>query len=163
MARRNQRRVRHPRIEQPLNNLSRRMLIAQQVFRAVEIFVEIALRFHPLRFHFRRKSYQPVRRRANIFKRVNACVGHVADGLFNQVADQHVQHALYRFVEHQLFRRARKSLLHGNVEALENAHVFANMLDGQDPRFHSIVKVRGQVGNLVREIDQLGFKRRPLC
>ena len=92
----------------------------------------------------------------------NSGAGHVAAGLLDQVDDQHIQHALESFVEDQFFVGLRELLLHGSVEALEDADMLADMVKGENAGFHAVVKIGGEVGDLVGEIDELRFERRPL-
>ena len=44
----------------------------------------------------------------------------------------------------------------------EQRHRFANLFQCQNARVQPVIQIRGQVGNLVRQVDQLRLQRRPL-
>ena len=46
--------------------------------------------------------------------------------------------------------------------ALEKVHAVGDLLDRQQARFVAVVEVGGVVGDLVGQVDELGFERRTL-
>ena len=59
-------------------------------------------------------------------------------------------------------RPLRVRPLHFFVEFGKQGHVGANHFDVEQFRFEAIVQIGGVIGNLIHEIDQLRFQRRPL-
>ena len=51
---------------------------------------------------------------------------------------------------------------HGVVEAAEECHALAHLIERENARVESVVQIGGQVGDLVGQIDQLRFEGREL-
>jgi hypothetical protein len=61
-----------------------------------------------------------------------------------------------------IFWARRDTPQHGVVEAAEERHALAHLLQREDAGVEAVVQVGGQVGDLVGQIDQLRFQRRKL-
>ena len=49
---------------------------------------------------------------------------------------------------------------HCVVEAAEQRHAFADLIEREDAGVEPVVEIGGQVGDLVGQVDQLGLQRR---
>jgi len=61
-----------------------------------------------------------------------------------------------------LFRSGMR-LAHRCIAAAQNANVVADMPDVEQPRLDTVVEVSRKVCNLVGQIDDLRFQRRPFA
>ena len=77
-------------------------------------------------------------------------------------SDETVQDALQGFVEFQLVGGVGIDLLDFAIEAFEDGHAFADFVEREQMRFVAVVEVGGVVGDLVGQVDELGFERRTL-
>jgi len=66
---------------------------------------------------------------------------------------------LQGLVEEELGFDAGVLLLYGLVAARENVDVFADVVDLEQAGLYAVVEVGGEVGDLVGEVNQLGFDR----
>ena len=80
----------------------------------------------------------------------------------DEILRKRVLHQLQRLVEEVLLVRAGVLELDGSVALREDADMLADVRDLEQPRLDAVVEIRGEVGNLVGEIDDLRLERRPL-
>ena len=80
----------------------------------------------------------------------------------DQVVHEQVEDALEGFVEFQLVGGVGIKVFDFAIEALEDGHAFADLLEGKKMSFVSVVEVGGVVGDFVGQVDQLSFERRAL-
>ena len=99
---------------------------------------------------------------ANIFQRMRARGFHALPGVRDQVSDKAVKNAFQRLVKDQLLGDIRVPVSCLAVMPRKKIHAVRNLLDREQPRFVTIVEVGGVVGNLVGQVDELRFERRPL-
>ncbi len=51
---------------------------------------------------------------------------------------------------------------HRDIEAFKETNLAAHLVQGENAGFVAVVEVGGGVGDLIGEVDELGFERRPL-
>jgi hypothetical protein len=73
-----------------------------------------------------------------------------------------VEDALEGFIDGELGRGAGILLEHCVVEAAEERDAFADLFEGEDAGVEAVVEVGGEVGDLVGQVDELGFEGREL-
>src|SRR5271155_134673 len=151
-----------PRRKQIRNDTRRFAVVMRQLIAVVEIGIEIALGLQAQRFYLWRKSCEPLRRIANLFEGCNSRSAHLFSCFGYQVIDQRIEHALQRFIEDQLGWRIGILGSHRHVEALEELHIPANVIEIENLGFHAVIEISGKVSDLVSEVDDLRLKWRPL-
>src|SRR6185312_17505565 len=92
----------------------------------------------------------------------NARIVQAAAGVGDQVGHQAVEHALQRLIELQFVRGIGIGALGVAIKELEHRHAGANLLQGEDVRLEAVVEVGRVVGDLVGQVNELGFERRAL-
>ena len=110
-------------------------------------------------FHLRRKSDQPLRRAPDILQGGNSLSVGSTRRFPDEVSYQRIQHPLQRLVGQQVFGRSGVLTLHYLQRFIEDAYVPAQHFGVEHPCFHAVVHVGGQIGDLIRQIDQLRFER----
>jgi hypothetical protein len=67
------------------------------------------------------------------------------------------------FIREQVFRSRGILALRRAERLIEDAHMLAEILRMEHPRFHTIIHIRREVGNFIGQIDQLRLQRRLLA
>ena len=101
-------------------------------------------------------------RAANLVQCCRAQRGDLPARLFHQIRDQRVEDALESLIDGQFGRSGGIIAQHGVVEAAEERHALAHLLERENARVEAVVQIGGQVGDLVGQIDELGFEGREL-
>ena len=112
--------------------------------------------------HLRRKSDQPLRRAPDILQRDDSPSVHSARRFPDEVSHQGIQHRLQRLVRQQVLWRSGELTLCQQQRFMEDAYMPAQHFRMEHPGFHAVVHVGGQIGDLIRQVDQLRFQRRLL-
>ncbi len=161
IARRKLLRFAHPEIEQLAHHLLRLFVLPRQRRAGIQRVVQVPLLLLPLRFGRRRERRQPRRMVSHLLQAVHAGRLRILQRSRNQVVGQHVLHQLQRLVEQELRFDAAVLPLHLRIAVGQNVHVPADVVDLQQPRLHPVIQVCGQIGDLVRQVDNLRLQRRP--
>ena len=98
----------------------------------------------------------------DVFERSNSSLIQTSSRIGDQVVDEEVEDALEGFVEFQLVGGVGIKLLGFAVEALEDGHTFADLVEREKMRFIAVVEIGGVVGDFVGQVDELGLERRTL-
>ena len=152
----------HPVAEEVVDDLLRVRFLGAQRLAVVEVLGEKLLGLGALRVDGGAEGGQPLGMKADVIDRPHPRFAQPEPGLFDQVGDQLVQHPFERLVELELVAHAAELQLHLAEVAVKNCHPAANLVEFEQLRLIAIVQVGGVVGNLVGQVDELGFQRRPL-
>ena len=125
----------------------------------VEVVVEVLLFLDAFGFDFGREGGDSLAVEADAlqgFERVELEVG--AGGV-DEVVGEDVLHKLQGLVEEVLLVDLGVLAFDDIETAREDADVLADVVDLEQARFDAVVEVGGEVGDLVGEVDDLGFER----
>src|SRR6202789_3380401 len=112
--------------------------------------------------HLRRKSDQPLRRGSDILQRGDSLSLHATRRFPDEVSHQGIQHLFQGFIRQQVLWCSGELTLYHQQRFMEDAYVPAEHFRMEHPGFHAVVHVGRQIGDLIRQIDQLRFQRRLL-
>ena len=132
--------------------------------RVVEVVVKEALGLGALGFCLRAEGGETAWGAANVFEGDGGRVLRVEGGypgadFVHQIGDEQVEDALEGFVDGEFGRGEGVLLEDGVVEAAKEGHGGADLLEVEDAGVEAVVEVGGEVGDFVRQIDELGFER----
>ncbi len=137
------------------------MLIFERLAR-VERVVEIALLLQAFGLCLRREEGEARGMPADVGQALRADRQRIAAGIHDQIVGEYVLHQLERFVEEKLLLQSSVLPLDGPIAACEDVDVLADVADLKQTGLDAVVEVRGEIGDLVREVDDLRLQRRAL-
>src|SRR6185437_6338135 len=94
------------------------------------------------------------------FHRIQFGVGDLGAAVIDEIAYQPVKNALETFIELELLWSVRVEAVNFFCEFGKQRHALAHLLTLKHQRFHAVVKVGGAVSDLIRQVNELCFKRR---
>ena len=149
-----------PELEELGDHLFRLGVFELQSGAGVERVVEVALLLDALAFGERGEDGHPLAEGADLRERVGAGLCDVGGGGLDEVEGERLLHGLQGVVEDELLRRMGMSAQYRVITAAQDADVVADVADVEQLGLDAVVEVGGEVGDLVGEVDDLGFERR---
>src|ERR1700691_77138 len=128
--------------------------------RVVELRVEKILDRDAFSFHLRAEFYEPLRCASNLVESYSAKPVHAVANFLDQVGDPCVQNTPQSLVSGQAQRSVGKARERGIVKAAEERSRIANLIERKDAGIQPVIQIGGEIGDLIRQIDKLGLKRR---
>jgi hypothetical protein len=151
----------HPVGEQLADDALGVFLLSLQGGAEIEIFVEKVFELAALLCNRRAESGEAFGMAADRVQGMRTGLLEALPGARDQVADQAVEDPLHGLVEEKFLGCLGVQGLYFAVAAVEQIHAAEDLLDREQAGFVAIVQISGVVGDLVGEVDQLRFERRP--
>lgn len=134
-----------------------------EIVAGVEGVVEVALFLQALGLSLRGEDGEPLRVVAYIVEAIRTDGLGVAKGGGDEIFGEDVLHELQGLTEEEFFFYASVLFFDLGIATVEDADVLPNVTDLKQTGLDAVVEIGGEIGDLVRKIDDLGFERRTLA